>query len=82
MTQASMFPRSEKEEIDHYQASRLLDRCSKTRTIILTDEGVVLTVTPSRRKTICETKPEWVYPVTNLQEASEVISRSYELRNS
>ena len=82
MTQSSMFPRSEKEDIDHYQAQLLLKKCSKTRTIILTDEGVVLTVTPNRQQTICEMKPDWIYPVRNLQEASEVISRSFELRNS
>lgn len=81
MTQEALFPLSQKDETKTFAAKMLMEKCAKTKTIILTDEGRVLTVTPTRAKTLCQMKPEWVYPVTSLQEASDIISKSYQLRN-
>lgn len=81
MTQDSLFPMSEKEKVSSFAAELLLEKCARTKSVILTDEGRVLTVTPTRKKTICQTMPEWVHPVTNIHEAKRIIARSFELRN-
>lgn len=81
MKQDQLFPLSDNEKVNAFAAELLLEKSSRTKSIILTDEGRVLTVTPTRLKTICQRMPQWVYPVTNIQQANEILERSYRLRH-
>ena len=82
MEQSSLLPFSEQDKATRFSAELLVEKCSKTKSVILTDEGRVLMASPSRLRTIGAVTPEWIHPVRTLEQASRVLLLSRKLRSA
>jgi hypothetical protein len=81
MNQATLFDKTMSESATEENCIQLIARCNAKRfgQVLLTSEGQLLPLSPSRMR-VAELQPDWVYSVTNVEEAREVIERSRFLR--
>lgn len=82
MNQHSLLPLSQMDMATQYSAELLVEKCARTKSVILTDEGRVMMVSPTRLKTIGTVSPDWIYPVRTLEQAGHVLALSRKLRST
>jgi hypothetical protein len=75
MNQATLFDKTMSESATEENCIQLIARCKRFGQVLLTSEGQLLPLSPSRMR-VAELQPDWVYSVTNVEEAREVIERS------
>lgn len=80
MKQAPLFEKTLAESTTEQSCIQLIERCRRFGQVLLTSEGQLLPLSPSRMR-VAELQPSWVYKVTNVEEAREVIERSKILRH-
>lgn len=82
MKQTSLLPLTEIDKAKRFAAELLVEKCSKTKSVIITDEGRVMMVSPTRLKVIEEVTPDWIHPVRTVEQASRVLELSRRMRSA